>query len=283
MEVVRRIQQMRDCLKPFRGKGKIIGFVPTMGYLHDGHLALVKKGRAECDVVVVSIFVNPLQFGPSEDYERYPRDEQRDLDLLEKENVDFVFIPDVKEMYPKHPLTFVEVEELSQGMCGTFRPGHFRGVATVVTKLFNIVQPDKAYFGEKDYQQLKVIERMVYDLNFPVEIVPVETVREADGLAMSSRNSYLSSDERKVAPLIYKALKTAKSLYQSGESRVDVLVNKVKEVIESKDLGIPIKIQYVEIRDSETLKEIDEVKGRAVLAIAAYIGNTRLIDNIILE
>ncbi len=257
--------------------------MPTMGYLHDGHLALVRKARNDCDIVVVSIFVNPLQFGPAEDFKRYPRDERRDLNILEKENVDVVFIPSAEEMYPEPQLVFVYVEKLSEGMCSTFRPGHFRGVATVVAKLFNIVQPDIAYFGEKDYQQLKIIEKMVRDLNFPIRIVPIKTVREYDGVAMSSRNAYLMSDERKVAPFIYKALSEAESLFQAGEKQAEILKNKVRETLESKSLNPSIKVQYIEIRDAETLEEIDEVNTKAVLAIAAYIGNTRLIDNIILE
>lgn len=283
MKVVKKIEKIRKELEAFRNEDKVIGFVPTMGYLHDGHLALIRKAKRECDVVVASIFVNPLQFGPSEDFKRYPRDEKRDLNLLEKENVDVVFIPHEKEMYPEPQLTFIDVENLSEGMCGAFRPGHFRGVAAVVAKLFNIVQPDKAYFGEKDYQQLKVIEKMVRDLNFPVEIVPVKTVREPDGLAMSSRNVYLKHDEKKVAPLIYRALSEAKSLYLSGEKQAEVLKKKVREVVESKNIRPPIEIQYIEIRDVDTLEELEEVNTKAVLAIAAYIGNTRLIDNIILE
>lgn len=260
-------------------EGKTIGFVPTMGYLHEGHLALVRRARRDCDVVVVSIFVNPTQFAPGEDYESYPRDEARDLSLLEKEGVDAVFLPEVDEMYPGKSLTRVSVAEMTEPMCGRYRPGHFDGVTTVVAKLFNIVLPHRAYFGEKDYQQLKVVEKMVQDLNFPVEIVPVPTVREPDGLAMSSRNTYLSEEERRAAPLIYQALAQAEQAFKEGERSAEKLADMVRQKIEANPL---FRLQYVEVRDAETLEEIKNVDRPAVVAVAAFLGKARLIDNIVL-
>jgi len=276
-KVFRAVADLREQIKKVKKKGLSIGFVPTMGYLHDGHLELIRRCRLENDYSVVSIFVNPIQFGSGEDFERYPRDEASDLKKLEEAGVDAAFIPPVEEMYPEPLLTYVEVERLSEPMCGRFRPGHFRGVATVVAKLFNIVQPDRAYFGKKDYQQLKVIEKMVRDLNFPVEIVPVDTVREEDGLAMSSRNVYLSSDERKVAAKIYRALLKGKEAFLNGERRARVLEELVKGELDNESL---FKVQYVEVRDAETLDEIDEINRPAVLAVAVYVGSARLIDNI---
>lgn len=277
MKIARTIGEVRNFLNEERRLAKTIGFVPTMGYLHEGHLSLVRKSKEENDVTVVSIFVNPLQFGPAEDFERYPRDEESDLKKLELEGVDLVFVPSVQEMYPEPVLTTVVVERLSEPMCGRFRPGHFQGVATVVAKLFNIVQPDRAYFGKKDYQQLRVIQRMVKDLNFPVQVVEVETVREDDGLAMSSRNAYLTPEERKVAPLIYRALLSGKELYEKGERSAEKIVAEVKRNLKS----VPeFKVQYVELRDAETLDEINTVEKKAVLAVAVFLGSARLIDNI---
>jgi pantoate--beta-alanine ligase len=278
--VFRAIADLREQIKEVKKKGLSIGFVPTMGYLHYGHLELIRRCRLENDYSVVSIFVNPIQFGPGEDFERYPRDEASDLKKLEEAEVDAAFIPPVEEMYPEPLLTYVEVEKLSEPLCGRFRPGHFRGVATVVAKLFNIVQPDRAYFGKKDYQQLKVIEKMVRDLNFPVEIVPVDTVREEDGLAMSSRNVYLSSDERKAAAKIYRALLKGKEAFLKGERKARVLENLVKGELESETL---FRVQYVEVRDAETLEEIDEIERPAVIAVAVFVGSARLIDHIELK
>lgn len=279
-EVFRTIADLREEIKKARKKGLTIGFVPTMGYLHEGHLQLVRRCRLENDYTVVSIFVNPIQFGPGEDFERYPRDEASDLKKLEEAGVDAAFIPSVEEMYPEKLLTYVDVEKLSEPMCGRFRPGHFRGVATVVAKLFNIVQPDRAYFGKKDYQQLKVIQKMVRDLNFPVEIVPVDTVREEDGLAMSSRNVYLSPEQRQAAAKIYRALLKGKEAFMGGERRARVLEELVRRELERESL---FKVQYVEVRDAETLEETDEIKKPAVIAAAVYVGPARLIDNIELE
>lgn len=279
MKIVRKIKDMQSYSRQQAEAGKLIGFVPTMGYLHDGHLELVRRARQECDAVVVSIFVNPTQFAPGEDYESYPRDEARDLFLLEKEGVDAVFVPAVEEMYPGKPLTRVSVAEMTEPMCGRYRPGHFDGVTTVVAKLFNIVLPHRAYFGEKDYQQLKVIEKMVEDLNFPVDIVPVPTVREADGLAMSSRNTYLNDEERRAAPLIFKALTQAEQAFRAGERSADRLAEIVRQEIEANPL---FRLQYVEVRDAETLEEINTVERPAVIAVAAYLGKARLIDNIVI-
>ena len=281
MEVVRTKAEVREAARAARARGARIGFVPTMGYLHDGHLALVRTARSETDFVVVSIFVNPLQFGPSEDFERYPRDEARDLALLESQGVDLVFIPSTEEMYPERMLTTVHVAGLTEGLCGATRPGHFDGVATVVSKLFNIVQPDRAYFGEKDYQQLKVIEKMVRDLDFPVVIVPVPTVREATGLAMSSRNEYLNPEERSVAAHLFNALVQAAELYSDGVRDATALTDSVRSYL--YEFSETIAIEYVEVRDAETLEEVEYISSPAILAIAARVGPARLIDHVVLE
>ena len=276
MEVIESISEMKDLVKKWKRQGLSIGFVPTMGYLHEGHLALVRRIKELSDRVVVSIFVNPIQFAPGEDYQRYPRDLERDKALLEKEGVDVLFSPKVEEMYPPGFQTYVEVKELSSGLCGKYRPGHFVGVATVVLKLFNIVQPDIAVFGEKDYQQLKVIQRMVQDLNLDVKIIPHPTVREEDGLAMSSRNTYLSPEERKSAIALYKALNLAEELINQGERRVATLKEKLKEFIESFPYT---KVQYIEFVHPETLKEVERVDEPTLLALAVFVGGARLIDN----
>ena len=276
MEVIESISEMKNLVKKWKRQGLSIGFVPTMGYLHEGHLALVRRAKELSDRVVVSIFVNPIQFAPGEDYQRYPRDLERDKALLEKEGVDALFSPRVEEMYPPGFQTYVEVKELSSGLCGRYRPGHFVGVATVVLKLFNIVQPDIAVFGEKDYQQLKVIQRMVQDLNLDVKIIPHPTVREEDGLAMSSRNTYLSPEERKSAIALYKALNLAEELVNQGERRVATLKVKLKEFIESFPYT---KVQYIEFVHPETLKEVERVDEPTLLALAVFVGEARLIDN----
>jgi pantoate--beta-alanine ligase len=276
MEVIESISEMKNLVKEWKRQGLSIGFVPTMGYLHEGHLALVRRAKELSDRVVVSIFVNPIQFAPGEDYQRYPRDLERDKALLENEGVDVLFSPRVEEMYPPGFQTYVEVKELSSGLCGRYRPGHFVGVATVVLKLFNIVQPDIAVFGEKDYQQLKVIQRMVQDLNLDVKIIPHPTVREEDGLAMSSRNTYLSPEERKSAIALYKALNLAEELVNQGERRVATLREKLKEFIESFPYT---KVQYIEFVHPETLKEVERVDEPTLLALAVFVGEARLIDN----
>jgi pantoate--beta-alanine ligase len=276
MEVIESISEMKNLVKDWKRHGLSIGFVPTMGYLHEGHLALVRRVKELSDRVVVSIFVNPIQFAPGEDYQRYPRDLERDKALLEKEGVDVLFSPKAQEMYPPGFQTYVEVKELSSGLCGRYRAGHFVGVATVVLKLFNIVQPDIAVFGEKDYQQLKVIQRMVQDLNLDVKIIPHPTVREEDGLAMSSRNTYLSPEERKSAIALYKALNLAEELINRGERRVATLKEKLKEFIESYPYT---KVQYIEFVHPETLKEVERVDEPTLLALAVFVGKARLIDN----
>ncbi len=276
MQVVHTIAEVRATRRALPGPW---GFVPTMGYLHEGHLSLVRRARAENDHVAVSIFVNPTQFGPHEDYDRYPRDLERDLRLLEPLGVDLVFAPSVEEMYPSGFQTWVVVEEVSRPLEGAARPGHFRGVATVVAKLFHIVQPDRAYFGQKDAQQVAVIRRMVRDLNFPVEIVVCPTVREPDGLAMSSRNTYLSPEERRAATVLFRALQAAKARYEAGERDAERLREAMREVIGAEPLA---RLDYVSVADPETMQELSRVEGRALLSLAVYIGKTRLIDNILL-
>ncbi len=229
MRVIKSPFEVKKISDNFRKEGKIIGFVPTMGYLHEGHLSLVRRSKKECDVTFVSIFVNPIQFGPNEDFERYPRDEKRDLELLSKEGVDYVFIPEVHDMYPADYSVYVDETELSKYLCGARRPGHFRGVCTVVTKLFNIVKPHKAYFGKKDYQQFRIIERMVRDLNMDVEIVPCPIIRETDGLAMSSRNVYLTPEERKDAVCLYKSLQLASKMIREGERNPQKIIKAMEE------------------------------------------------------
>lgn len=276
MQVARTIAEARAIRRALPGTW---GFVPTMGYLHEGHLSLVRRARAENDHVAVSIFVNPTQFGPHEDYNRYPRDLERDLQLLAPLGVELVFAPPVEEMYPPGFQTWVVVEEVSRPLEGAARPGHFRGVATVVTKLFNILQPDRAYFGQKDAQQTVVIRRMVQDLNIPVEIVVCPTVREPDGLAMSSRNTYLSPEERQAATVLFRALQAAKARYEEGERDAERLRAVMREVIQAEPLA---RLDYVSVADPETLQELSRVEDRALLSLAVYIGKTRLIDNILL-
>jgi pantoate--beta-alanine ligase len=249
-----------------------------MGFLHQGHLALISRARELADFVVVSIFVNPTQFGPGEDFAEYPRDPARDLELCREQGADLVFSPTVEEMYPDELQTHVTVEELSQPLCGASRPGHFRGVATVVSKLFHIVEPDVAVFGEKDYQQLQVVRRMVRDLNMAVEIEGVKTLREADGLALSSRNAYLSDDERQRALCLVRALDRAQDLVASGEHRPKALAKAARDVVE----GAGARVDYAEVRHPETLQAIDTIEPGAVLALAVYVGTTRLIDNRVL-
>ncbi len=281
IKVLKRISEAREFTDTARKEGKTVGFVPTMGYLHEGHLSLVRCARKENDVVVVSIFVNPTQFGPNEDFKDYPRDIKRDMALLEKENVDAVFLPDTEEMYPEKPLTTVHVNKLTEYLCGAKREGHFDGVCLVVAKLFNIVNPHRAYFGKKDYQQYRVIERMVKDLNFDVEIVPCPIVREKDGLAMSSRNVYLSDRERKDAVCLYQSLKLADRLIKNGERDASVIVEKMKAFISGFESVK--KIDYIDVVDKYTLQPVFRIKGRELIALAVYVGKARLIDNMEVE
>jgi len=277
VEIIEEIGKARDRCESIRKEGKTIGFVPTMGFFHEGHLSLMKRAREENDVVVVSIFVNPIQFGPQEDYERYPRDRERDVRLAQGVGVDILFIPKEEEMYPDGYSTYVEVVDLTEGLCGKSRPGHFKGVTTVVLKLFEIVRPHRAYFGKKDYQQFRVIERMTNDLNLPIEIVALPTVREKDGLAMSSRNVYLSDEERKSALSLYRSLMLAKELIDKGERSPTQIKKKMMEFI----LSHPHvkKIDYIEIVDKYTLKPVKKVTENALIALAVWVGEARLIDN----
>jgi len=267
-------------VKEVKRQGKEIALVPTMGYLHEGHLSLIKAARKECDVVITSIFVNPMQFGEGEDYQEYPRDLSRDSALAEKAGADIIFAPPVSQMYPKGYHTFVNVEYLTEHLCGSSRPGHFKGVATVVLKLFHIVQPDRAYFGQKDAQQVTVIEQMVKDLNVPVKIVRVPIVREQDGLAMSSRNVYLNEKERKQAPILFQSLKKAEQLVLQGEKNAQQIKKYISEHISQAPLA---QIDYVEIVDGSTIQPIETLAGKVLIALAVRFGKTRLIDNIILE
>jgi pantoate--beta-alanine ligase len=277
MKVLKTIDEMKE-LRP--GLAEPVGFVPTMGYLHEGHLALVRQARAENVSVVVSIFVNPTQFGPQEDFARYPRDPQRDLALLDKEGTDIVFMPSADEMYPKNFDSWVEVGKVAERLEGAARPGHFRGVATVVAKLFNIVQPDRAYFGQKDAQQLIVIRKMASDLDMDLEIVAVPTVREPDGLAMSSRNTYLNPEERKQAIVLYQALTLAQKLWSEGKKDAQKIRQQMTDLIKKQPLA---DIDYISIADAETLDELDTVKPPALVSLAVRIGKTRLIDNVVVK
>ena len=277
--ILETIVEIRDFVNRERAGGKTVGFVPTMGYLHEGHLSLVRRAKKECGSVVVSIFVNPLQFGPKEDFSVYPRDLERDSRLLEECGVDALFHPSEKEMYPGRHKTIVEVGEITGCLCGTSRPGHFQGVSTVVTKLFNIVQPHRAYFGQKDAQQVLVIKKMVEDLNIPVEIVAVPTAREADGLAMSSRNVYLTPAQRAAAPILHKSLGEAAGAVSSGERDVKKLMAMVSSSIDGVEGA---SIDYVEVRSWPDLEEMEILAVPALMALAVRFGKTRLIDNIIL-
>jgi pantoate--beta-alanine ligase len=277
MKVIETIAEMKLVRRELPGT---VGLVPTMGYLHEGHLELVRRAKAENPWAVVSIFVNPTQFGPREDFTAYPRDIPRDLAMLETVKTDFVFIPPVAEMYPPRLSTWVDLEKVTERLEGAARPGHFRGVATVCTKLFNIVEPTKAYFGQKDAQQCVVIKKMVADLNMNLEIVIVPTVREPDGLAMSSRNTYLKPDERKAAVVLYQALNLARQMWSQGEKDAEKIRQAMIDHIGKQPLAI---IDYVSIADAETLEELKEIKPPAVVSLAVKIGRPRLLDNIVLE
>lgn len=278
MDIITSLNEMKRIASTARVAGKRISFVPTMGFLHEGHASLMREGRNRGDLLVVSIFVNPTQFGAGEDFGSYPRDLGRDTDIAGRNGVDILFVPDAGEMYPPGYQTWVNVEKISLPLCGASRPGHFRGVTTVVAKLFNIVKPTYAFFGEKDYQQLAVIRRMVADLDMDVEIVGMPTIREDDGLAMSSRNAYLSSDERKSALCLSRSLDAVSGLYRSGEKSVARLREEVMRIL----CGEPVaEIDYVEFRHCNTLEEMERVDDCTVLALAVRIGKTRLIDNTI--
>jgi pantoate--beta-alanine ligase len=279
MEIIRIPTIMRQTSQEHLKKGKTIGFVPTMGALHEGHLSLVRRAKQENDITTVSIFVNPIQFGPSEDFERYPRDREGDLEKLQKEKTDVTFMPDISSMYPERFLTHIEVNEISGRLCGAFRPNHFRGVATVVTKLLNIVKPTRVYFGQKDFQQSVIIKQLVRDLNIGVDVVLCPTVREQDGLAMSSRNAYLSEEQRKAATVIYECLKEASDLVKSGI--MDGIF--IKGFMQERILNVPgiSSVDYAGVYNPETMIAMSEINGDILLAIALKIGNTRLIDNML--
>ena len=276
MKVAETVAEMKQLRRQMSGS---VGLVPTMGYLHQGHLELVRRARRDSENVVVSIFVNPTQFGPTEDLARYPRDIPRDLALLERERTDVVFMPSPDEMYPAGFSTWVDVEKVTECLEGAHRPGHFRGVATVVAKLFNIVEPHRAYFGQKDAQQLLVIRKMVADLNMNLQVVAVPTVREPDGLAMSSRNTYLSAEERRAALVLWRALSLAQDLWDSGERSAERLRQNMTAIIHSEPLAV---IDYVSVADAETLEELMRVERPALVSLAVRIGQTRLIDNVVL-
>ena len=281
MQVFNSVNKMQEWSKKQKLEGKSIGLVPTMGYLHDGHLSLVKEAVKNCDIVVVSIFVNPIQFGIGEDFEEYPRDIQRDQELLAKENVHAVFAPSIKDMYPKGYSTFVEVEGgITKKLCGASRPGHFKGVTTVVSKLFNICQPDLAYFGQKDAQQVTVIEKMVEELNFPLEIIRAPIVRERDGLAMSSRNVYLNEEQRQEALVLNQALNRAKEEIIAGERNIEKVRDTMLKLVEDSRQA---QVDYITICNAIDLSDLQVIEGKVLMALAIKFGNIRLIDNLQVE
>lgn len=279
MEIIDSITSMQAFSERKRMEGEVIGFVPTMGFLHEGHLSLIMEARRQTDVVIVSVFVNPTQFGPEEDYDRYPRDLKGDTEKIISAGGDIIFTPSSREMYPDGYLTYVNVEGITETLCGLSRPSHFRGVTTVVSKLFNIVRPHKAFFGQKDYQQAVIIKKMVKDLNMDMDIIVLPTVREPDGLAMSSRNSYFSQEERKAAPILYNALIMASEMIYDGERDTKRIYSGMKRMIERESLAV---IDYIAITDPDTLQDITEIKGKTLIALAVRIGRTRLIDNILI-
>ena len=276
---MRTVTTLPDLRSTRRALDGTVGLVPTMGFLHEGHLSLIRRAREECDHVAVSIFVNPTQFGPSEDLAKYPRDLDRDMELIEP-YTDLLWAPTAEIIYPQGFQTWVEVESMTRPLEGAMRPGHFRGVTTVVAKLFNAFQPDRAYFGQKDAQQAAVIRQMVRDLNFPLEVVVCPIVREPDGLAMSSRNVYLDPEQRKAATVLYRALSAAKEAYLNGERNADQLRQVMKDVLASEPLA---QMQYVSCADYDTLEELEIVSGKTLLSMAVFVGKTRLIDNFVLK
>jgi pantoate--beta-alanine ligase len=280
MKVVKTIEEVRRLVKAARGDGRRIGLVPTMGALHVGHISLVEAAVKDCDFVVVSVFVNPTQFGPGEDFENYPRPLEADLEICRQAGVDAVFAPTPAEMYPSDNLTWVTVKKLTEPLCGRSRPGHFRGVTTVCSKLFNIVAPDVAYFGQKDAQQAIAIKRMIADLNMPLEIVVCPTVREPNGLAVSSRNQYLSEQQREDAANIYKSLQTCRKLIDAGTTETAAITAEMRKILQQ----IPsAQIEYVSIVDAETLQSVEKIAGKVLAAVAVKVGPARLIDNILVD
>lgn len=280
MKTLKKIKEMKAVVRELKSKGKIIGFVPTMGYLHEGHLSLVRRSIQDTDSTVVSIFVNPTQFGPKEDFKEYPRDIDRDTRILRREGVDYVFFPDQDEMYSPDYKTYVEVHDLQKRLCGRSRPTHFRGVCTVVLKLFNIVSPDIAFFGQKDAQQALILKKMVKDLNLEVKIEVLPIIRDKDGLALSSRNEYLNAEERKAALVLHKSLQEAKRMIKGGERRTAVITEKIEKKIRKESLA---RIDYVEIVDLQELNPAEKIEKEVLIALAVFMGKTRLIDNMIVE
>jgi pantoate--beta-alanine ligase len=278
MKIVTKRAEMKAIIRELKSQNKAVGFVPTMGYLHEGHLSLVRESRKRLDCTVVSIFVNPTQFGPKEDFKQYPRDFERDRALLEQEGVDYVFYPDAEEMYPEGYKTYVEVHDLQDRLCGRSRPGHFRGVCTVVLKLFQIINPDVAFFGQKDAQQTIILKKMVRDLDLDVKIEVGPTIRADDGLALSSRNSYLNPEERRAALILFKSLEEAKRMVEKGERVADQILKRMREMIEKEPLA---RIDYIEIVNLDDLAPLSVIKKEALIALAVYLGKTRLIDNAI--
>jgi pantoate--beta-alanine ligase len=280
MKIINDIDKMKTYARIMKKENKLVGLVPTMGYLHEGHLTVMRAARNQSDIVIMSIFVNPIQFGPGEDFKKYPRDIKRDEELVRSCGVDVIFYPKKEDMYPEDFSTYVNVESLTKELCGKSRPGHFRGVTTVVMKLFEIVKPDIAYFGQKDAQQAYVIKKMTEDLNMDITMKIMPTVREENGLAMSSRNSYLTKPEKKDASEIYKSLKLAEDLINSGQTDPKKVIKKMRDLLSKKP---SLKIDYISIADTKTLKDVAAIDGEVLVAVAVFIGKTRLIDNIILS
>lgn len=280
MRIIKTVAEMRTCSYQLHAEEKVIGFVPTMGFLHEGHLSLIRESKRIADATIVGIFVNPAQFGPNEDYNRYPRDIEGDTRKCNEIGADILFLPSVNDIYPKGHRTFVEVEGLSSKLCGIFRPNHFRGVATIVTKLFNIIRPEKAFFGQKDFQQTLIIKRLASDLNLGSDIIVMPTVRGSDGLAMSSRNSYLSIAERASARSMYRSLMLAEELIISGEISAKEIRDKMESFIANEE---SLQVEYISISDPETLEEVERIEGNVLIAVAVCIGKTRLIDNILVN
>ncbi|MBF0521860.1 MAG: pantoate--beta-alanine ligase [Candidatus Omnitrophica bacterium] len=280
MQTVTTIKSLRKILKPLKQQGKTIGFVPTMGALHEGHLSLMRKARRECDIVVVSIFINPKQFGPNEDFTRYPRQKKKDELLTKKEKIDIMWHPSEEEMYPDGYLTYVETVKLGNILCGEFRPGHFKGVTTVVAKLLNCVTPDNLYLGQKDGQQAMILTKMVEDLDYDVKVKICPTLREKDGLALSSRNVFLTESQRREAPILYKALQTAKKAIKAGERDAQTIVQSIRSLITKESSG---KIDYISCVDRRTLSSLQFIQGSVMIALAVRFGAVRLIDNIVVQ
>lgn len=280
MEIAKTIESVRSMVKAARSKGKKIGLVPTMGALHIGHISLIETAVKKCDFVVVSIFVNPTQFGPDEDFEKYPKPIDDDLQICRKAGVDVIFAPTGKEMYPAENITWVNVGKLTEPLCGRFRPGHFRGVTTVCAKLFNIIAPDITYFGQKDAQQVIVIKRMVADLNMPLKVVVCPTVRESTGLAVSSRNQYLTEQQKKDAVFIYKSLQKCKDMIEAGDTDTKTIIDEMCKILSHAP---SLKIEYIDIVDAQTLQNLERIGGEVLAAVAVRIGMARLIDNILVD